>query len=263
MAHQNTSRRWSLILCLFAGWAFTAAQAEPLTLATGELPPYASAQAPDQGIALDIVRRAFAVSGYEVSYAFKPWMRSLEEAREGTYDGTAHWGRNPQRDVGFLISDSILTEQWVFVYRDDLTATANFDWKKLDDLSALRVGAVRFNTYTSQFWDLQKSGGLQVEFAKDELTNLRLLLGGRVDVVPMERNTACFLMKTQFTPGQVTRLRAHPRLLTDQFTTHLMLSKKLPQSAKRMKAFNQGLREVKKTSQYAERLVQAGCSLNP
>jgi len=234
-----------------------------LKLTTGELPPYASEQAPDQGIALDIVRRAFAASGYEVSYVFKPWMRSLEEAREGTYDGTAHWGRNPQRDVGFLISDSILTEQWVFVYRDDVAATANFEWKKLDDLATLRVGAVRFNSYTPQFWELQKSGTLKVEFAKDELTNLRLLLGGRVDVVPMERNTACFLMKTQFTPSEVVHLRAHPRLLTDQFTTHLMLSQKLPQSAQRMKAFNQGLRAVKKSSQYAERLLQPGCSLNP
>jgi len=62
--------------------------AETLRLATGELPPYASVQYPDQGIALDIVRRAFAITGYEVNYTFKPWMRSLEEAREGKWDGT-------------------------------------------------------------------------------------------------------------------------------------------------------------------------------
>jgi len=238
------------------------AQAETLTLATGELPPYASEQAADQGIALDIVRRAFAYGGYEVNYVFKPWMRSLEEARAGIWDGTAHWGRNAERDVDFLISDSILTEQWVFVYREDVPATARFDWKALGDLASLRIGAVRFNSYTPQFWDLQKSGALKVEFAKDDLTNLRLLVGGRVDVVPMERNTACFLMKTQFSAGEVAQLRAHPRLLTDQFTTHLMLSKKLPQSAQRMKAFNQGLRVVQKSPIYSERLVQPGCSLN-
>jgi polar amino acid transport system substrate-binding protein len=255
-------RTWALLLCVYAGLHAAVAQAEPLTLATGELPPYASEQSPDQGIALDIVRRAFALSGYEVSYVFKPWMRSLEEAREGTWDGTAHWGRNPERDVGFLISDSILTEQWVFVYRDDAAATQRFDWKKLADLAALRMGAVRFNSYTPEFWALQKSGTLKVDFAKDDLTNLRLLVGGRVDVVPMERNTACFLMKTQFSAGEVAQLRAHPRLLTDQFTTHLMLSKKLPQSEQRMKAFNQGLRIVQKSHLYSERLVQTGCSLN-
>lgn len=239
-----------------------AAPAETLRLASGELPPYASEKQPDQGIALDIVRRSFAVMGYEVNYTFKPWMRSLEEAREGKWDGTAHWGRNPKRDVGFLISDSILTEQWVFVYRDGAPATAHFDWKNFADLAPLRIGAVQFNTYTPEFWELQKAGVLKVEFAVDDLSNLRRLVAGRVDVVPMERNMACFLMNVNFAAAEVASLRAHPKLLTNQFTTHLMLSAKLPQSAERMKAFNQGLRIVQKTSQYAEKLVQPGCSLN-
>ncbi len=236
--------------------------AQTLRLATGELPPYASEQLPDQGIALDIVRKAFSQSGYEVSYTFKPWMRSLEEAREGKWDGTAHWGRNPQRAVGFLISDSILTEQWVFVYRDGAPATTHFDWKNFADLAGLRIGAVQFNTYTPEFWSLQKSGVLKVEFAPDDLANLRRLVAGRIDVVPMERNMACFLMKTQFPAAEVATLRAHPKLLTNQFTTHLMLSAKLPQSAERMKAFNQGLRVVQKSGQYMEKMTVPGCSLN-
>jgi polar amino acid transport system substrate-binding protein len=40
---------------------------------------------------------------------------------------------------------------------------------------------VLFAPYTPQFWELQKSGALKVDFAKDDLSNLRLLLGGRVD----------------------------------------------------------------------------------
>jgi polar amino acid transport system substrate-binding protein len=155
-----------------------------------------------------------------------------------------------------------LTEQWVFVYRDGAPATAHFDWKYFTDLAGLRVGAVQFNSYTPEFWNLQKSGTLKVEFAQDDLTNLRRLVAGRIDVVPMERNMACFLMKTQFAPTEVASLRAHPKLLTNQFTTHLMLSAKLPQSAERMKAFNQGLRVVQRSRQFEERLVQPGCSLN-
>lgn len=253
--------RWTLVLASAGAWVH--AGAETLRLATGELPPYASEHQPDQGIALDIVRRAFALMGYDVTYTFKPWMRSLEEAREGKWDGTAHWGRNAQRDVGFLVSDSILTEQWVFVYRQNAAATARFDWKVFSDLAPLRIGAVQFNTYTPEFWALQRSGALKVDFAVDDVTNLRRLVAGRVDVVPMERNMACFLMKTQFAPVDVESLRAHPRLLTSQFTTHLMLSAKLPQSAQRMKAFNQGLRIVQKDYRYSEKLLQPGCSLNP
>ena len=240
---------------------FANVRAETLRLVSGELPPYASEYEPDQGIALDIVRKAFAQAGYEVTYSFKPWMRSLEEARDGKWDGTAHWGKNPKRDVGFLISDSILTEQWVFVYREGAPATPRFDWKIWGDLAGLRIGAVQFNTYTPEFWELQKAGSIKVEFAPDDLANLRRLVAGRVDVIPMERNMACFLMKAHFAAAEVASLRAHPKLLTHQFTTHLMLSEKLPQSAARMRAFNLGLKSVQKTSQYTEKLQQPGCSL--
>ena len=236
--------------------------AETVRLATGELPPYATEQRPDQGIALDIIRRAFANEGIGVQYFFKPWTRSLEEARDGKWDGTAYWGRNPIRDAGFLISDNVLTEQWVFVYRQDALATRQFDWKQFADLTGLRIGAAKFNSYTPEFWALQKSGVLTVEFAADDLSNLRLLVAGRLDLVPLERNVACYLMAAHFQPAEVTKLRAHPKLLTDNFTTHLMLSQKLPQSSARMAAFNRGLKVLQKSKHYGEVLRQPGCSLN-
>ena len=250
-----------LALWLLLGMC-TAAQAETLRLATGELPPYATEQRPDQGIALDIVRRAFTNVGIDVQFVFKPWTRSLEEAREGKWDGTAYWGRNPTRDTGFLISDNVLTEQWVFIYRSDRLATRQFDWKQFSDLSGLRIGVAKFNSYTPEFWELQKSGALKVDFAADDLSNLRLLVAGRLDVVPLERNVACYLMAAHFKPDEVSALRAHPKLLTSNFTTHLMMSEKLPQSAARMAAFNRGLKQLQKSKHYAEALRQPGCSLN-
>jgi polar amino acid transport system substrate-binding protein len=250
-----------LVLALMCAVAAAHAQ-QALRLTTGELPPYATEQRPDQGIALDIVRRAFANSGYTVTYFFKPWTRSLEEAREGKSDGTAYWGRNPQRDTGFLISDNVLTEQWVFVYREDVSQTQKFDWKQFSDLAGLRIGVAKFNSYTPEFWELQKSGVLKVEFAADDLSNLRLLVAGRLDVVPLERNVACYLMAANFKPAEVATLRAHPKLLTNNFTTHLMLSNKLPESAARMEAFNRGLKVLQKSRHYAEVLRQPGCSLN-
>lgn len=240
----------------------TLAHAEALRLVTGELPPYATQERADQGIALNIVRQAFSQVGDTVDYTFKPWARSLEEAHMGRWDGTATWGKNPARDVGFLVSDNVLTEQWVFVYRNGPVGAPLFDWKHLADLKGKRMGAVRFNTYTPEFWDLQKTGVLTVDFSNDDLSNLRLLVAGRIDVVPMERNMACYLMKAHFKPEETANLRAHPRLLTDHFTTHLMLSAKLPASAARMQKFNRGLALLKKTPAYAQALQLEGCSLS-
>lgn len=236
-------------------------QAENLRLVTGELPPYATQERTDQGIALDIVRKAFAYAGSTVRYTFKPWTRSLEEARAGQWDGTAYWGKNPTRDVGFLISDNVLTEQWVFLYRQRADGAPAFDWETLADLKGQRIAAVQSYTYTPEFWDMQKAGSLRVEIGQDDLGNLRRLVAGRVDVAVMERNVACYLMNAHFKPAEVADLRAHPKLLTNQFTTHLMLSEKLPQSAERIKAFNRGLAQLKKSKDYAALLQYPQCSL--
>lgn len=253
------TRRVLVLVALAATpWVFAA---ETIRLATGELPPYATQERSDEGIALDIVRKAFAHAGMEVEYTFKPWMRSLEEARAGKFDGTAYWGRNPERDAGFLISDNVLTEQWVFVYRSGGPATSPLVWSRLEDLRNLRIGGIRSYTYSPEFWALSKADVLKVEFALDDLTNLRRLVAGRIDVVPMERNVACYLIATHFKPEEVTSLRAHPKLLTNAFTTHLMLSSAVPQSEERMRAFNAGLREIRKSKQFAQKLQVPGCAL--
>ncbi|MDT7514170.1 substrate-binding periplasmic protein [Rhodoferax mekongensis] len=238
------------------------AAAQVLRLATGELPPYATQERPDQGIALDIVRRAFALEGLEVEYTFKPWTRTLEESRAGLWDATAYWGRNPERDKGFLISDNVLTEQWVLVYRQAAFKDAPFDWKVLSDLKDLRMGVVQSYTYTPEFWAMHKAGTLKTVVAPDDIANLRLLIGGRLDVVPMERNVACYLMQHHFMDSEVQDLRAHPRLFAPNFTTHVMFSDKLPDSAARLQAFNRGLRALKRTAVYAEKLNWPGCRLN-
>ena len=243
-----------LLLCV-------SAQAEEIRLVTGELPPYATQARADEGIALDIVRKAFANVGHTVRYQFKPWTRSLEEARAGQWDGTAYWGKNPARDVGFLISDNVLTEQWVFLYRQRAYRSKAFDWSTLSDLKGQRIAAVQSYTYTEEFWALQKSGVLQVEIAQDDLSNVRRLVAGRVDVAIIERNVACYLMGAHFKPADVADLRSHPQLLTTQFTTHLMLSEKLPKSAQRMEAFNRGLAQLKKSKDYAALLNYPQCSL--
>ena len=249
---------WALGLC--SGLS-AAAWAENLRLVTGELPPYATHERSDEGIALDIVRKAYANAGNTVSYTFKPWTRSLEEARAGQWDGTAYWGKNPMRDFGFLISDNVLTEQWVFLYRQRTDGGAPFDWESLADLKGQRIAAVQSYTYTPEFWEMQKAGTLKVELAQDDLGNLRRLVAGRLDLAVIERNVACYLMNAHFSAAEVAGLRAHPKLLTNQFTTHLMLSEKLPQSADRMKAFNRGLAQLKKSQDYAALLQYPRCSL--
>ena len=123
---------WGLLLACVGG---ASVQAETLRIATGELPPYASSARKDHGMSLHIVRQAFAKAGVQVEYVFLPWTRALVETRDGKWDATAAWGRNAERDKGFLVSDNVLTEQWQILYRSD----RNFTWSSLQDLAGLRI----------------------------------------------------------------------------------------------------------------------------
>lgn len=222
------------------------AQAEKLRIATGELPPYSTASRADHGIALAVVRAAFEREGIEVEYVFLPWNRAQEEARSGRFDGTAAWGRRPDRERDFLLSDNVLTEQWVLLHRAELA----LDWQKLDALGAWRIGAIRNYTYTPEFHALAGSGALKVDWVPDDTALLRMLIAGRVDIAPLDRNVACQLLEQHFKSEDWRRIAAHPKLITDTFTSHLMLPKLRPDSAARLQRFNRGLAQLRSSGQY-------------
>lgn len=242
-----------VLLCLLL--LLPCAHGLALRIATGELPPYATQERPDQGMALQIVRRAFALAGHSVEYHFMPWSRALEETASGRWDATAYWGYNAERNARFLSSDTVLNELWVFVHRRDM----RFDWKVLPDLQPCRLAIIANYTYTPEMWQLLHQGRLQGDATPDDSLALRKLLARRVDVVPIERNVACYLLARHFSLLQADKLQAHPRLLTDQFTTHLLLPRARPGSPALLADFNRGLQQLKASGEHATLLQGVTC----
>lgn len=224
-------------------------------IATGELPPYATAARPDGGMALSIVRAAFEASGYKVEYTFLPWSRALAETRIGKWDGTAYWGHKPEYDGQFILSDNVLTEQWVIVHRKDVA----LKWASLDDLRPYRLVTVPDYTYTPELRAMMKAGTIRTESAPNDVAVLKLLTLGRADAAPMELSVACELLKTQFTDGDMQRLTAHPKLITDSFTTHLLMNRTQAANVQRVADFNAGLRKLRESGEYARLLERSPC----
>jgi polar amino acid transport system substrate-binding protein len=245
---------WAILAASCVQWS--PCLAEVMRLATGELPPYATEARGDQGVALRIVREAFRSQGHEVAYTFMPWGRALEEARAGKWDGTAYWGHKPEHEQSFLLSDNVLTEQWVVLHR----AALKVDWKKPADLAPYTFGAIKTYTYTPEFHALFASGKLKVDWSPDDIATLRKLAAGRVDVVLLDRHVACYLIDQHLTAGEAQTIRAHPKLMTENFSTHLMLPKTLPQSASRLEAFNKGLATLKASGEYRRLLESTECA---
>ena len=253
MRHRNLAAIVGLALVVTA----PVCRAELLRFATGELPPYATEARWDQGVALRIVREALRTQGHEVVYSFLPWGRALEETRAGKWDGTAYWGHKPEHEKSFLLSDNVLTEQWVVLYRAPLAV----DWKEPEDLSPFTFGAIKTYTYTPEFHALFNSGKLKVDWSPDDLSILHKMASGRVDVALLDRNVACFLIDQHLTGAEARTIRAHTRLMTDNFTTHLLLPKVLPQSQARLEAMNKGLAALRASGEYQRLLEFTECKV--
>jgi len=233
----------------------SAVPAATVRIATGELPPYATAEANDSGTALQIVRRAFALAGHEVRYQFMPWQRAQNETRAGLWDASAYWGANEERQRDFLLSNNVMSEQWVFVHRRDKALT----WRKLGDLKPYTLGVIKGYTYTPEFWNLARKGELKTDGTPDDLAGLRKLLLGRLDAMPMERGTACYLLLSHFSPEEARQFDYHPRLLTDSFTTHVIFPKDKPASARLLEDFNRGLKQLQASGEYQRLLRSVAC----
>ncbi|MGM9515052.1 substrate-binding periplasmic protein [Roseateles sp. DB2] len=226
-----------------------------MRIATGELPPYATADAPDSGTALQIVRRAFALAGHEVRYQFMPWQRAQNETRAGLWDASAYWGANEERRRDFLLSNNVMSEQWVFVHRRDKPLT----WRSLTDLEPYTLGVIKGYTYTPEFWRLVRKGELKTDGTPDDLAGLRKLLLGRLDALPMERGTACYLLLSHFSTEEARQIDYHPRLLTDSFTTHVIFPKGKARSAQLLEDFNRGLKQLQASGEYQRLLRGVAC----
>lgn len=233
--------------------ASAAASAPVLRIATGEFPPYATASRPDQGLALAVVRRAFELVGRSVQFHFLPWPRALAETRDGRWDASAHWGATPERRRDFLLSDNLYTERWLLLHRRAMT----MDWRSVEDLRPYRLGLVPEYTYTPELWQAARSGQLRYEQPRNDVVSLRMLLLGRIDVLPLDRNVACDILARQFTPAEGLALNAHPRPLNDQFTTHVLFAPVLAESEALRAAFNRGLAQLRASGEHRRMTRQA------
>jgi polar amino acid transport system substrate-binding protein len=227
----------------------------PVRIATGEFPPYADESSPSKGIAVSIVREAFALAGYRTEFSFLPWSRAQVETLAARFDASSHWGANEQRRKDFLLSDSILTEHWVFLHRREDA----LDWNSLADLGKRRIGVTRDYTYTPEFWAAMRNKTLVSEPVINDLAGLRMLLIGRIDVLPLERSVACWLLSRHFDAAQAARVMAARKSLSDDFQTHLILPPSAARSSELLRDFNAGLAKLKASKVYGELLRGVTC----
>lgn len=223
-------------------------------LASGEWPPYAGPSLPGYGCDSRVITESFALAGIHVQYTFLPWARGLLLSRNGLVDGTFEWeNTEEQRKNHFVSSEPVSRQEWVLFQRRETSV----NWRWVEDLRHLRIGLTIGYIYSEAFKAMQAKYPATFTRAPSDLLNFRMLLNHRIDLFPMERSVGQYLLKTNFTPGEQAALVIHSKPLCE-FTPHLLLSRAVAGNERRIRLFDQGIRQLRASGRYRE--IMAACS---
>jgi polar amino acid transport system substrate-binding protein len=231
-----------LALGLGAGWLQSAAQGDgpSVKLASLEWPPFTGEALEGHGISTKVVTAAFTAMGYAVTVEFLPWSRAVYLARhDPAVAGYFPVYRAAAVAANFIFSEPIGASPIGFVERSSAPVT----WNSLDDLRGLTIGTVQDYDNTEEFDRMAAAGELTVERARNDLTNVRKVLGGRIPLAVIDKNVLDYLL------ASVPDLAAHRDAL--QFNVKQLESKELfvcfrkDREGEKMAAiFNAGLEKI-------------------
>jgi len=253
------NRIWFLFLLLgifnFLSPQYSWGKTEVVRIATGEYAPYVSKNLKHYGVNSHIIKDSFKIMGLNVSFTFFPWKRNYEYAKQGKYDATSHWFHSKKREQHFYYSDSINIEKFVFFHLKSF----HFNWNKLEDIKGLKIGATLEYTYTEEFLKLAKNKTLLVDFSPKDLTNIKKLAVGRLDLFPVDPLVGYYLLQKNYPQETVNLFTFHPKPLRSS-SVHLIFPRVNKKKSKRLlKIFNAGLKKISRSNnldKYIQNMMQ-------
>lgn len=172
-----------VILCLLC----VKAQARPFLIIFDSKPFFREKHNGEYaGIDIDIIEKV--MQQLEVSYELRMLnasSRLLKMAKQGEADMVLSLSFDKTR-ADYLIypAESYKTLRWHFFIRQQ--DRDKIRYQSFADLKGWIVGATKGYSYSPEFWQ----AGLNLQLTTDDSVHMRMLLAGRVDVVPMGAMTA-------------------------------------------------------------------------
>jgi polar amino acid transport system substrate-binding protein len=229
--------RFVMLIVLAAGVGNAAYAEQELRLQANTSPPYADAQLPDQGLALELVKHIFAQTDYQPVISIENWSRALEGTEVGVYDALASVWYSKERDKDLLFSEPYLRSELLI-----LKLRSNRGrYSSLQDLAGSRLGVRTDYAYGV---DLAAIPGVQL-VAEDQLVpNLLNLLNGKVDFVIADQRTAAMQLH-EFLADKITQFAVVEIALPPE-ERHVAASRAWPGHEKMIADFNRALKTVQK-----------------
>ena len=241
-------------LGFFFPFSAGADQAVPreITITTGEYAPFNSSTFKYGGFIPRIITEAFRLKGVTAHIKFYPWARAYKLSKAGEVDGTAQWYDSEERRQFHVYSDPIFKETVVWFHLKE----TKFDWTDLKSLKSLRIGAVHGYTYTKEFYDLIKSGDLQVQFVGDDEQNYKKLLARRIDVVPEVLDVGLYIINRNYPPETAQLYTQHAQPFFSSYT-YLLMPRQKKASTTLIALFNEGLKTLRDEGMIEQYLLES------
>ncbi len=229
-----------LIICGIV-FASTVWAVETVLVSTGEYAPYTTESLENNGFVNHVITEAFKQENHKVKYSYFPWKRAYREMVKGNFHASSYWYANKTREKdSYYSSEPIYTASEYFFY---LKSNPMKDRSTLEDLKGNNIGALRGNTYTTEFWELGKRNVYYIQEVNTEIQNLKKLLIGRIDLFPTSISVANSLMRNELTPKERDLITYHPKPLL-RTKVFLLFSKAHKDSPKLLKVFDSGMRKL-------------------
>lgn len=235
----------TLRACLGALCLAAICHAQTLTLIATEFPPYTAEALPEQGFFTAIARASFKAVGYDTKVVFAPWARVMAQMKQGQYDAVLAVWYQTEREQFLAFTDPLWTNRIGFFGRSD----GEIDVHRLSALKPYTIGVVRDYANPPEF----EAAHLNTEPAVDDLTNLRKLLAGHVDLALIDKTLAEFLIRTRMPEANERLSWLEPPVAS--MPLYVGLARKRHGYQQRLDDFNRGLSIIRHNGEY-DRIVK-------
>ncbi len=226
------------------------AQDKTFSLITGDWYPYIGGKLKNKGWTMEVAKAALESQGYVATLRLVPWQRAMAESKQGASDALFLSFYVKEREQWYVFSDPIGQVRTGF-----FALKSNFiQFESLQKLKGLTVGLTRGAAVSSDF---DRASYLKKEETADDLSSLRKLLRGRIDLFAGPELVGKHIMKAEFTPAQQEKVEfLEPPLATHNF--YAAISKKADNYQQKLHDFNAGLKVIKENGQYKKILKSHG-----
>jgi polar amino acid transport system substrate-binding protein len=215
-------------------------------LTTGEWPPYTSENLDAYGFFTEIVTTTFQNIRFESVIDFYPWKRCEELVKSGEAFAAFPYSLNEERSKHFNFSDPVMEGYTRFYYYDK--PEGFFNYEELSELKDYTIGVVGGYFYI----EMLINAGLEdsLDYCDKEISAIRKLVEGRVDLVPLNTVNGWELIKKEF-PDEEEKFDTLEKELI-QTDLRLLVSKRYTDASNILNRFNRGLEIIKNNGTYNE-----------